>query len=228
MRVRTRNAFADSSATAGTRVAAKPGMSDYPIQLEVSSPPRFDRIQLLLRIAFAIVLGWFGITAGWLVFLLYFTLPLIAAIAISSIGGTRYIAELAPRLWNVLSWLLRLSAYMALLTDRFPTDNRDSVQIDARFTGQPTVRSALVRLLMSIPAGVAMCALWIVSSVVWIIEAIFVLIANRIPASLLAYQRGVLRWQTRLVAHHASLVDEYPPFSFDAADDSMLVTRTAP
>src|SRR5215470_7603961 len=103
------------------------GMSGYPIQLEVSSPPRFDRIQLLLRIAFAIVVGWFGITAGWLVFLLYVSLPVIAAIAISSMGGARYLAELGPRLWNVLAWLLRLAAYMALLTDRFPTDNRDSV-----------------------------------------------------------------------------------------------------
>jgi hypothetical protein len=203
-------------------------MSDYPVQLEVSSPPRFDRIQLLLRIAFAIVLGWFGITAGWLVFLLYFTLPLIAAIAISSIGGARYTAEVAPRLWNVLSWLLRLSAYMALLTDRFPTDNRDSVQIDARFTGQPTVGSAVSRLLMSIPSGIVLSALWCVSSVLWVIEAIFVLVTNRIPASLLAYQRGVLRWQTRLVAYHASLVDEYPPFSFDAGDDSALVTHAAP
>jgi hypothetical protein len=29
-------------------------------------------------------------------------------------------------------------------------------------------------------------------------------------------QRGVLHWQARLAGDHASLVDEYPPFSFEA------------
>lgn len=202
-------------------------MTDYPVQLEVSSPARFDRIQLLLRIGLAIVLGWFGITAGWLVVVLYGTLPLIAAIAISSMGA-RYIAELAPRLWNVLAWLLRLSAYMALVTDRFPADNRDRVQIAIRFTGQPTVGSALSRLLMSIPSGIVLCALWLVSSILWLVAAICVLANGRMPASFLAYQRGVLRWQARLVAYHASLVDEYPPFSFDGADDSASLTPVAP
>jgi hypothetical protein len=36
--------------------------------------------------------------------------------------------------------------------------------------------------------------------------------------SILSFQRGVLRWQARLVAYHASLVEEYPPFSFETGD----------
>ena len=35
------------------------------------------------------------------------------------------------------------------------------------------------------------------------------------PAWILAYQRGMLRWEARLAAYHACLVEEYPPFSFD-------------
>src|SRR5512141_1658722 len=95
--------------------------SDYPVHVEVASPPKLERIQLLLRIALAVVLGWFGVTAGWLVWALYALLPLIAAIAISSVGGTSYATDMGPKLWRVLTWLLQLSAYMMLLVDRFPT-----------------------------------------------------------------------------------------------------------
>ena len=38
-----------------------------------------------------------------------------------------------------------------------------------------------------------------------------VLLGAAIPASITGFQRGVLRWQARLVAYHASLVDHYPP-----------------
>ena len=47
-----------------------------------------------------------------------------------------------------------------------------------------------------------------------------VLFTERIPPSILAFQRGVLRWNARLVAYHASLVEEYPPFALDTDERS--------
>ena len=193
--------------------------SDYPVQIDVTSPPHFDRVQLLLRIGIAILLGWLGLTAGWLVCLLFGALPLIAAIAISA-ERDAYHQEVAPQVWSVLDWLLRLSAYMLLLVDRFPTDETRSVVIDIRYTGQPTVGSALVRLITSIPSGLVLMLLWCVSSVVWIVAALAVLFGLSMPRSILAFQRGVLRWQARLVAYHASFVAEYPPWSFDTETPS--------
>jgi hypothetical protein len=201
-------------------------MSDHPVQLEVVSPTRFDRIQLLLRILFATALAWFGITAGWLIWLLYVMLPVIASVALST-DRARYHADFAPRLWRVLEWLLQLSAFMMLLTDRFPTGADDNVRIAIRYTGKPAVGSAIARLLTSIPSGIVLAALWCVSAVVWPVAAIMVVVAARVPASLLAFQRGVLRWQARLVAYHASLVDDYPPFSFDSVDDSGALAAPA-
>jgi hypothetical protein len=93
-------------------------MRVHPVEVDVSSPGHFDRIQLLLRLGIAIVLGWIGITAGWLVCMLYATLPLIAAVAISSMGTRGYVDDFAPRTWRVVAWLLQLSAYMTLLVDR--------------------------------------------------------------------------------------------------------------
>lgn len=187
------------------------------VHVEVTSPLRFDRTALFVRILLSIVLGWLGITAGWLVCLLYLALPLIAAISIMSIGAARFGTEVAPRITRVLTWLLRLSAFMVMLTDRFPTGEPD-VHVEMPYTAQPTATTALVRLVSSIPSGLVLMVLWFVSSVLWVIAAVLVLLGLSMPRSILAYQRGVVRWQARLVAYHASLVDEYPPYHVDTGE----------
>jgi hypothetical protein len=187
--------------------------SDYPVRIDPLSPPHFDRAQVLLRIALAMMLAWLGLTAGWLVCLLFAALPLIAAIAISSVGSDRYLKEVAPRVWSALDWLLGLSAYMLLLVDRFPIEDAPSVVTEIRYTGHPTIASALSRLVTSLPSGIFLMLLWCVSSVLWIVAALAVLIGMAMPQSILAFQRGVLRWQARLVAYHASFIAEYPPWS---------------
>jgi hypothetical protein len=201
---------------------------DYPVQIEVTSPPRFDRAQIALRIAIAIALGWLGLGAGSVVGLLYVVLPLVAAIsiAIASQRGA-YLAEVAPPLWRGIDWLLRFSAYMLLLVDRLPSNESRSVVTEIHFTGRPGVASALARLVTSVPSGVVLLALWPVSGVLWVVGVVSVLLGLPVPRPIVAFQRGVLRWQARLVAYHASFVAEYPPWSFDteppapgaAADD---------
>ena len=198
-------------------------MMDYPVQVDVISPLRFERIQLLLRVALSIALGWIGITAGWLACLLYVALPLFAAIALSAVAGERY----RQKLWRVLDWLLRFSGFMLMVADRFPTgDDDDDIRIAVRFTGKPTVGSALGRLVTSLPSGIVLMVLWFVSSILWVVGAVVVLVAGWMPQPILGYQRAILRWQARLVAYHASLVAEYPPFALDTGitDDHSLAT----
>lgn len=192
--------------------------NNYPVQLEVTSPVRFDRRQLLLRIVLAIVLAWVGVTAGWLIAMLYGVLPVLAAIVISSVGREQYGRDVGPRVWRVLVWLLQLSSFMMLLDDQFPTGGDHPARFEIRFTGTPTMTTALTRLVTSIPSGFVLCFLWFVSSILWLIAACAVLFGATMPSSILGFQRGVLRWQARLVAYHASLVEEYPPFSFDTED----------
>ena len=187
----------------------------YPVQLDVTSPPRFDRIQLALRLVIAIALGWVGATAGWLWCLLFFALPVIASVAISTRDPKYYVDEVGPTLWRALGWLLAFSAYMLLLTDRFPTGESADVHIEIQLDGHPTTGSALLRLILSIPSGAVLAILGIASSVLVVVSAVMILVERQIPAGIFAFQRGVLRWQARLLAYHASLVDEYPPFSFD-------------
>jgi hypothetical protein len=93
-----------------------------------------------------------------------------------------------------------------------------AVQPRIRITGRPTVSSALLRLLTSIPSGLVLGILWFVSAILWFVALVFVVLGAAIPRPILGYQRGVLRWQARLVAYHASLVEEYPPFTLDTGD----------
>lgn len=195
--------------------------TEYPVQLDAISPARFDRMQLVLRIAIAITLGWIGVQGGWLACAAFAVLPVVAAVGISSVGSERYLRDVGPRLWHVLAWLLRWSAYMSLVVDRFPTDDDVGVDVELRFTGRPTIGSALLRFATSIPSGLVLMLLGCVGSVLWLVAAVAVVLGAAMPAPILAYQRGVLRWQARLLAYHASLVAEYPPWSFDTERHGM-------
>ncbi len=78
--------------------------------------------------------------------------------------------------------------------------------------GSPTVGTALLRIVKAIPSALVLGLLGIVSSLVWLIAAISILFN---PERLWNFQSGVVRWEARLLAYLASLVDAYPPFSFD-------------
>jgi len=194
-------------------------ISDHPIQLDVTSPEYFDRVQLLLRLALSTGLAWFGITAGWLATLLYVFLPIAAAISISAEGRDNYLKGFGNQLWRVLSWVIALSAYMTLVTDRFPTNADNGVRIDMKFTAQPTIGSSLAKLVTSIPSALALSVLSVISCILCLVALVVVVVGAAMPGWILAYQRAMLRWQARLVAYHASLVEEYPPFALETDDD---------
>ena len=186
----------------------------YPVQLVVAPPRQYERIQVVLRLMIAIALGWIGITAGRLLFLLYLVLPVLAAISLLTRGAGWYQAQAAPRLWRVISWLLAFDAYMLLVTDRFPVELDGDVHVTMQIVARPSTQSALLRLLTSIPSALALLLLGILSGLFALCALITILIDRSVPAWILSFQEGFLRWQARLDAYHASLVDEYPPFSF--------------
>jgi hypothetical protein len=188
-------------------------MTVYPVQLEVSSPPRFERIQLVIRLAIGIALGVLGVTAGWLSWLLFLVLPIIAAVAISTKGAQHYLDTTSEKLWPALGWLFSFEAYMLLISDRVPVEE-SAVKLELHPSGNPTIGSALLRVIMSIPSALALCVLGCVSCILWWVSLFSILFRERVPPSIVSWQTGFLRWQARLAAYHASLVEEYPPFSF--------------
>lgn len=194
-------------------------MSPYPAIFDVSLPERCERLQLVLRLLILIVLGLVGISLGWVFLLAFFALPGIAAIVVNARGPRHYLEQVGPSIQRLARWLLSFEAYMCFLTDRFPTGEEALVRYDVAPVGTPTPASALWRLVASLPEVLVLVALGWVGALVWLLSAVFVLVGAAIPPALLGFQRGLLRWQARLLAYHASLVDVAPPWALDMGAD---------
>jgi hypothetical protein len=72
-------------------------------------------------------------------------------------------------------------------------------------------------LITSLPSALVLLVWSVFSGLCVMFAVVSVLISKTYPASLWAFQLAVLRWQARLFAYHASLVESYPPFSLDAS-----------
>ena len=81
--------------------------------------------------------------------------------------------------------------------------------------GNPTAGSALSRLIVTLPYALVLAVLGCAAAIVWLICLVSALVSGVVPPGLYDYMRGVMRWQARLFAYHAALVDEYPPWSLD-------------
>jgi len=190
--------------------------TDYPVTFDVARPEKFERPQVFLRILVAVILSILGGALGWIFGLVYLALPVVAAIFVSQKGGEKYLAEDGPRVTGWLRWIVAFYAYLGILAERFPTEKPEEiVRFEVQTGGTPTVGSALLRLIYSIPSALVLSILAIVSAVIWLIAAVMVLVQENYPEGLYNFQRGILRWEARLLGYHASLVEQYPPFALD-------------
>ena len=188
-------------------------MASYAATFDIAPPQKFDRVHIAIRIAILIILS---IPAS----AVYLGIPVVAAIQISQRGAERYLSEASENMTKWLRTLVAFFAYLSLLTDRFPTEEpKDTLHFDVATSGSPTVGSTLMRIILAIPHVIALWALGIVAGVLALIAAIMILIQETYPEGIYNYLRGVLRWETRLFAYVASLVDEYPPFALDTGSE---------
>jgi hypothetical protein len=204
-------------------------VSSYPVQFDVDFPSRpLNRLSTAFRIIVAV-----PIVA---------LLTLLTGETIRSggdhstehdlvIGGAAVFVPLVlmlvfrqkyPRWWfdwnlNLLRFSNRVTAYLALLDDRYPsTDEEQSVHLDFPY---PDARQMnrwlpLVKWLLAIPHYVVLFFLGL-GALVAIVAAWFaILVSGTYPRSLFDYVVGVLRWSNRVNGYAFSLVtDQYPPFS---------------
>jgi len=187
----------------------------YPVVFDVERPATFSRAHVVLRIMILVLAsiltggfsGWFGV--------LYLLFPVLAAVFISQRGAARFLEEDGPRLTRWVGFVVALIAYVAALTDRLPGGGERPVRFEVQRSGSPTVGSALLRLLYAIPSAIVVGVLGIVAAIAWVIASIAILVNETYPESLWRFQLGVVRWEARLFGYLASLVEPYPPFSFD-------------
>lgn len=186
--------------------------ANYPVIFDPVRPERFDRAQVLLRLVVLFIFSSIGSVGS----LLYFGFPVLAAIMISGKGGQRFMEEDAPRVAGWLHWIAAVGSYVSFLSDRFPTERPETAaRLEVTPSGIPTVGTAVLRIITSIPSLLVFLLLGVISLFVWVVAAIWVLVLARYPDVLYGYQRAVVRWGARLLAYHASIVDRYPPFAID-------------
>jgi len=166
-------------------------------------------LRLLLVLLLSCVIG-----AGGGLFLIYLVVPVAAAIFIARMGGDRYVVESGERASIWLAKIVGLLAYIAFLTDELPGDNA-SFQLRVISSGSPTVSCALMRLVRAIPSALVLALLSIISGIVGFIAALSILILGRCPKGCWRFQLGIVRWEARLLGYLASVIETYPPFSFD-------------
>ncbi|MGB2695450.1 MAG: DUF4389 domain-containing protein [Dehalococcoidia bacterium] len=187
----------------------------YPVSFDVQPPQTFDKAQVVLRILLFLVLSWFlnGILGA-----AYWLLPIIAAIMIAQKGAATYLAEAekGPTMW--LRYIMGAYSYLALASDKLPFEHPEEVDLKVQPSGTPSVGSALLRIILAIPHAIVLGILGFVFFFIWIISAISILINETYPDWAQNFIRGYLRWTARVLAYLASLVDEYPPFSFDSGE----------
>jgi hypothetical protein len=201
-------------------------VASYPVTFDVDYPARpLNRLTTAFRIFVAIpiliVIGTLGTetvdannnamtdmtVGGGLVFL-----PLVLMIVFRQ----KY-----PRWWfdwnlNLLRFSNRVSAYLALLDDRYPsTDEEQSVHLDFPFPDAHLLNRwlPLVKWLLAIPHYVVLFFLAIAALVAVIVAWFAILFTGTYPRGLFDFVVGVFRWGNRVTGYAFALVtDQYPPF----------------
>lgn len=192
--------------------------SSYPVTLEAERPRRYERVQVGLRVVLLCLLGLLHQTLGGVFGVLYLALPVVAALVIARKGTAGVRGDDVRAFVGALDWVVGFYAYLLFVTDSFPGRVADRAShLWVQPTGSPSVGRALARLVTSLPHAVVLAVLGVASGVVAFVIAVSVLVTERCPEALHAFQRDVVTWMARFFAYHSSLVEEYPPFSFGTA-----------
>ena len=202
-------------------------VSSYPVQFDVDFPSRpLNRLATAFRILAAIPIL---IVIGMLPSAALHSDNESAMQTLAIGGGAVFLPVVLmivfrqkyPRWWfdwnlNLLRFSNRVTAYMALLDDRYPsTDEEQAVHLDFPY---PDVRQLnrwlpLVKWFLGIPHYVVLFFLGIGALVAVIVAWFAILFTGTYPRSLFGFVVGVLRWSNRVTGYAFTLVtDEYPPF----------------
>ena len=196
-------------------------VTSYPVQFDVDFPTRpLDRWATALRIFAAIPI---------LILLGLLSQGAIQDATLASSVGLLFLPivlmllfrQKYPRWWfdwnvNLLRFSNRVTAYLALLDDRYPsTDEEQAVHLNLDY---PDARQLnrwlpLVKWFLVIPHYIVLFFLGIGAVVAVIVAWFAIIFTGRYPENLFRYVVGVIRWSNRVTAYAFLLVtDEYPPF----------------
>jgi hypothetical protein len=188
-----------------------PQNPDYPVQLEAANPERLSRLLIFVKWLLAIphyvclvVLGlgaWVALIVSW--FAVLFT--------------GRYPEGLFNYIVGVMRWGIRVTAYVYLMTDRYPPFTLDDdptypVRLNVDYPPKIARWRPLVNWLLVIPAAIAAVALLYLAMLVVFIAWFAILFTARFPQGLYNTVLVGLRWTIRASTFEYWMTEQYPPF----------------
>ena len=201
-------------------------VSSYPVQFDVDFPARpLNRLTTAFRIVLAIpILVLLGVLTSDAVqgdHQTTFTLASGVGLLFLPLLLMILFRQKYPRWWfdwniNVLRFSNRVTTYLALLDDRYPsTDEEQSVHLDFAYPDAHQLNRwlPLVKWFLAIPHYIVLFFLAIGAAVAIIVAWFAILFTGRYPRNLFSFVVGVLRWSNRVTGYAFLLVtDQYPPF----------------
>jgi hypothetical protein len=201
--------------------------SSYPVQFAVDFPARpLDRLTTAFRIIVALPI---------LFLISVLTSDIVdgghqMTVTLASGAGLLFLPLLLmilfrrkyPRWWfdwnlNLLRFSARVTAYLALLDDRYPsTDEDQSVHLNFAYPDARRLNRwlPLIKWLLAVPHYIVLFFLGIAAVVAIIVAWFAIIFTGTYPRSLFGFVVVVLRWGNRVTGYAFALVtDEYPPFS---------------
>jgi hypothetical protein len=193
-------------------------MQTQNVVFDVPPLERWSPAQVWLRLAVVFGLGLVHTSISWLFYGLYLGLPVAAAVCIQRDGVAEYPNRGGQTVLRILHIWNAVIAYLLFLTDRFPTDPSDLVEVrfEVNPAGQVSVAQALLRLLTSIPEFLVIALLGPVAALLGVVAGASVLFTGRVPALTLRFLRVYVALQARWSVYHCSLVDVHPLFHFSS------------
>ncbi len=183
---------------------------DYPVQLNIDyGDGTRNRLTTFFRLIMMIPI-----------------LVVLAAVSYSSAGFAAFLMILFRKKYpkwvfdfqlEVLRFNARVSAYISLLTDEYPsTDEEQSVHLDIAYPDAASELNRflpLIKWLLAIPHYIVLYILGIVAFVITIIAWFAIIITGKYPQGMFNFVVGVERWGYRVIAYAFLLTtDRYPPF----------------
>ena len=203
---------------------------DYPVQLSIDyGDGTRNRLTTLFRlimiIPIAIVAGLLGSTGITFLYTVansdtlssIYIPSIVLGILLLILFRKKYPRWVFNFLLEVTRLTARVSAYIALLVDEYPsTDEEQSVHLDISYPDAEADLNRflpLIKWLLAIPHYIVLAILYIIVILVTIIAWFAIIITGKYPQGMFNFVVGVERWGYRVIAYAFLLTtDRYPPF----------------
>jgi hypothetical protein len=175
------------------------------------------RLAVLAAITALAAVLWFAdlkflsytVGLSWIFGIGYLITPLIVAWKVWRKGPERYLREDGPWMQDKVRRTVALSAYLNALTDK-PSEG---VDVEIEMNARPTPLSAALRLFATLPSLLVMGVVYVLAFLPWTVMIALIMLRRNYPQGFFDWLAAMARWQSRLLAYHASLIDEYPPLT---------------